>query len=88
MEKESRAEKHLGKYEIDEAGYVDFGDVARGELHMQSQYASRYVSGLDREKLSDGLRITGDPNDNYHALRIHKDDVEEFVQRVRAQRSR
>ena len=79
--------KLFGKYEIDREGYVNFGDIARGELNMQSQYASRYVSGLDRPKLGEDLRIKGNPDD-YHNLRIHKDDVEEFVKRVRAEREK
>ena len=74
--------KLFGKYEVDESGYVDFGDIARGELGMQCQYASRYVSGLDRPKLAEGLRVLGDPNVNYHGLKIHRDDVEEFIPKI------
>ena len=77
----SKKEESKDKYKSDTEGFVHFGDIAHGELGMQTQYASRYISGLDRPKLSDGLRITGDPDD-YHGLRIHKDDIEEFVRRV------
>jgi hypothetical protein len=86
MERESGSEQFfLGKYEIDADGYLNFGDISRGELGMQSQYGSRFVSGIDRPKLSEGIRFLGDPND-YHQLRIHKDDAEEFIRRVQAYR--
>ena len=58
--------------------YVSFGDVARKQLGMQCQYASRYL--LD-QGLSQGIRWTGDVH-NYHGLKIHKDDVVKFVERV------
>lgn len=85
MEKIPNKEKLLGKYEVDSDGYVDFGDVGRGELGLQSQYSSRYISGLDRPKLAEGLKVKGNPDD-YHFLKIHKDDVDEFVRRVKAHR--
>ncbi len=73
------AEQNLKKY-------ISFGDVARGRLHEQSQYASRYVDGRHGDpNLGTGLRFSGDPKD-YHFLKIHQDDVEEFVRRVEAHR--
>jgi hypothetical protein len=70
------------KYTADEDGFVMFGDVSRGELKKQTQYGSRYVNGFQGEypNLGEGLRFDGDP-DNYHSLKIHKDDIEEFVKR-------
>lgn len=63
--------------------YVNFGEVARGQIHEQCQYASRYVDGRHGfPKLNEGLRILGNPKD-YHALTIHADDVPEFVRRVK-----
>jgi len=64
--------------------YINFGDVARGKLGLQCQYASRYVHGLleDWPNLGKGLRFKGDAINNYHSLLIHKDDVDEFVKRV------
>lgn len=72
------------KYKSDEKGFVNFGDVSRGELKKQSQYGSRYVNGFQGEypNLGEGLRFEGDPDD-YHSLKIHKDDIEEFVRRFR-----
>lgn len=73
--------------DADENGFVNFGDVARQMLNMQSQYASYYVGGLgERPDLSGGLRFKGDPA-SYHSLRIHKDDVEEFIARVQNARA-
>lgn len=73
--------------DADADGFVNFGDVARGVLNMQCQYASYYVGGVGgRPDLSQGLRFKGDAF-NYHSIRIHKDDVVEFVKRVTNSRS-
>lgn len=70
------------KHPADENGFVSFGDVSRGELRKQAQYGSRYVDGFQGEypSLGEGLRFEGSPDD-YHSLRIHKDDIAEFVRR-------
>jgi len=48
----------------------------------QVQYLSRYHTGVGGSiVLSDGLRLSGNDGD-YHSLRIHSDDVEEFARRV------
>ena len=72
------------KYRSDANGFVSFGDVSRGELSKQAQYGSRYVDGFQGEypNLGEGLRFEGKPDD-YHSLRIHKDDIGEFVRRFR-----
>lgn len=73
--------------------YVPFGDVARGHLDMQCQYASRYLTGTgSAPRLGDDLRWHGgdpdalwralSPDGNYHALRLHRDDVDTFVTRA------
>ena len=85
MEELPKSELLFGKYKVDKDGYVEFGDVVRGELGMQSQYASRYISGLDRPRLAEDLRVKGDPS-NYHFLKIHKDDASEFIKRVKQER--
>ena len=75
--------------------FVSLGDVARGELRMQCQYASRYVDGSLPEEYPDvasgaefgkPLRLFGDPG-NYHSYMIHQDDVDEFVRRVKQYRN-
>lgn len=68
----------------DSEGFTSLGEVARVRLGEQCQYVARYVAGTDRvPALGEGLRITGTVAD-YHGMRIHRDDVDEFVARVRA----
>ena len=91
MEESPKIEKYLGKYEIDKEGFVHLGDIARGLLGGQAQYISRFLDGCDPDhspNLSDSLRVKdvfrdGKPTGNYHDYKIHKDDVEEFVRRVK-----
>jgi hypothetical protein len=73
--------------------WLSFGDVARGRLDQQCQYASRMIDGRHGSPcLGEGLRFqdrTGGPVDvsDYHDIRIHRDDVERFVERVKAWRA-
>lgn len=62
--------------------YLNFGDFARAIMGLQCQYAARYVDGkLDGwPNLGKGLRFIGNTN-NYHSLRIHKKDADEFLKR-------
>ena len=63
--------------------YVEFGDVARGQLGQQCQYASRYLDGkCGGPNLGEGIRFVWLSPGDYHSIIIHKDDVEKFVQRV------
>jgi hypothetical protein len=71
-------------YKPDADGYVFFGDVSRGELKKQCQYGSRYIVGEDGcPNLGKDLRFKGldDPGGNYHVIKIHIDDINEFVRR-------
>ena len=73
-------------FKADENGFVNFGDVSRQILEKQCQYGVSYAFGdkdCDCPNLGEGLRITGDPG-NYHDVRIHKDDIDEFVRRYEA----
>lgn len=67
----------------DELDYVSFGDIVRSRLGQQCQYASRYINGTlpGYPNLGKNLRFKGEP-ENYHSVKIHKDDVEEFISRV------
>lgn len=71
--------------EEDEDGYVPFNlDRRLG----QNQYASRYADGRHGSRALGGdLRWKGDPKD-YHFLRIHKDDLMVFHQRVKDENAR
>ncbi len=66
------------------ADFCEFGEVSE-RLGMQSQYASRYVNpffaGEEYRQCDVGLRIVG-KRDDYHFIRIHKDDVAELVRRI------
>ena len=70
--------------EVDSDGFVSLGDVSRGLLKMQGQYGARYADDLDSDYPNFGkdLRIKGNAG-NYHDMKIHADDIEEFVSKVR-----
>ena len=62
--------------------WVLIGDV-KNRLNMQSQYLSRYLTGVGGySTVSEGIRWANPQPGNYHAIRIHPDDVDEFVRRV------
>ena len=74
------------RFKYDDDGMVKFGDVARGLLNQQCQYASEYVTGIGNSPtFADDLRISGDKT-FYHGLKIHKDDIVTFVNRVQEYR--
>lgn len=72
-----------------EADYVNFGDSCvhvEGGVDMQTQYASRYLDGRHGfADLGSDLRWIGHLGD-YHGVRIHKDDVQTFIDRVKKHR--
>ncbi len=78
-------------FDIDENGYVSFGDVASEILDGTTQQISRYADGRLEEdgypNLAKDLRFNG-RIDMYHSLRIHKDDVEKFAERVKKHRAK
>jgi hypothetical protein len=71
---------------FNDAGYSPFGDFSRNRLGQQCQYGSRYITGkIDGyPALGEGLRFKNLDDDNYHAIRIHRDDMDEFECRYRA----
>lgn len=73
------------EFETDSEGFVNFGEVSRGILSRQAQYGSQFIHGSIEgyPNLGQGLRFKGDPYD-YHNVRIHKDDIEEFARRYSA----
>jgi hypothetical protein len=81
--------------EFHDDGFSGFGDFARSRLSQQCQYASRYIEGrLDGyPALGEGLRFNNGkpwgkvrPLDatDYHGVRIHRDDMDEFERRYKA----
>jgi hypothetical protein len=78
---------------MDDNDYVELGRVCVDLLGLQCQYGSRYADRVwtaanmgSYPYCGEGLRITGDSG-NYHGMRIHKGDVDEFVRRVQAHRN-
>ena len=64
--------------------YIPFGDIARNRMEMQCQYASQHINGsCGRVNLGEGLRFKNIDGHSYHDIKIHKNDVEEFVRRYK-----
>lgn len=74
---------------IDAEGYVEFNKDRR---LGQNQYASRNVDGRHgANNLGEGLRWKfreGSDASDYHDIRIHIDDLEEFHRRYRKDQDR
>ena len=75
---------------MDEEGFVKLGDIARGELKRQTQYISRFIDNTDPEypNLGESLKFKNvfreeKGTGNYYDYKIHKDNIEEFVRRVK-----
>ena len=71
------------KFSLDSDGFVELGDISRSLLKMQGQYGARYADDSDHDYPNFGhdLRIKGDAG-NYHDMKIHAGDIEEFVNKV------
>lgn len=76
----------------DAEGFVKIGDLSRRLLGgRQTQYISRLIDRLDSEYefLGEGLNFknvfdkNGTGTGSYHDYMLHKDDIEEFVKRVK-----
>lgn len=70
----------------DKKNYVDFADVSLDYLDTQGQYSGRFVEGMGQEypNLGHGLRFWFRGGyDDFNLLMIHKDNVEEFIRRVK-----
>ena len=82
MKKGAKKQPIFNSANGDEKDYIGFGDVSRGKLGLQCQYGSRYVDGVLEgwPCLGYDLRFLGSTN-SYHSLKIHKDDVQIFVDR-------
>ena len=90
MEGIQLSEKYLGKYEVDKDGFVKLSDIARGLLGRQTQYISRLIDGTDPEypNLGESFKFSnvfreGKGTGNYYDYKIHKDDVQELVKRIK-----
>lgn len=72
--------------DFNDGGYSLFGDFCRSRLGQQCQYGSRYITGRIEgyPALGEGLRFQNEDSGNYHSIRIHRDDMDEFERRYRA----
>lgn len=62
--------------------YLLLGEIAHHKLECQTQLAYYYLLGLaGHPDFGKGLRIID--NSNYHEVKIHLDDVPEFIRRVK-----
>ena len=66
----------------EESDYVPFKQVAR-QLDEQVQYASRL---LKDHILGEGIRWIQEDLNNYHTIKIHKNDIDKFINRVYKER--
>jgi hypothetical protein len=73
----------------DKNGFVSFGSVAGVRCNKDTQYCVCFVDVRfcpQYPDLGKGLKFSGDMG-QYHELRIHIDDVDEFVRRYRKYRN-
>ena len=72
--------------DFNDGGYSSFGDFSRSRLGQQCQYGSRYIQGRNEgyPALGEGLRFLNLDRSDYHSIRIHRDDMDEFERRYRA----
>ncbi len=84
-EKPPEQNKQRPEFKEDKDGYVNFGDVSR-EFISTCQQGIKYTGGWEWDgypNLGEGLRIKGNRED-YHSVKIHKDDIDEFIRRYEA----
>ena len=66
-------------------GMVRLADITQGVLNEQTQYISYHFDGVRVPVLTEGLRTNTD-SPSYHSYLLHKEDVPEFIARLRAYR--
>jgi len=61
--------------------YIEISIVS-GKLGMQNQYVMHYIYGLGSyPNFGEGLDII--PNENYHKIKIHKDDIDILISKIK-----
>lgn len=77
-------EKYLSK--VDKEGFVYVGDFSTQELKRQSKSVASFLDGEEGTEpdinLGNGIRFKGSSG-NYSDMKVHVDDLEEFIKRVR-----
>ena len=77
----------LEALKVDGENLVSIGEISNLWLGEQTQFVSRYFHGKMEEYplMVEGLRFSGDLR-NHHSWKLHKEDVQEFIIRVRRYR--
>ncbi|MBP9782708.1 MAG: hypothetical protein KBC50_03195 [Candidatus Pacebacteria bacterium] len=77
-------EKLIAK--ADKEGFVSIGDFATQELKRQSKSIAAFLDGDEgiqpEINFGEGIRFKGSSG-NYSDMKVHVDDLEEFIKRVR-----
>lgn len=77
-------EKYLSK--VDKDGFFYVWDFATQELKRQSKSVASFLDGEEGAEpdinLDNGIRSKGSSG-NYSDMKVHVDDLEEFIKRVR-----
>jgi vacuolar-type H+-ATPase subunit C/Vma6 len=78
--------KNKYRAKADEEGFVSVGDFATVELGRQAKNISSFLDGEEGmnpdANLGEGLNFKG-TSGNYSDMKIHIDDLDEFIKRVR-----
>jgi hypothetical protein len=81
---QSVKEKYLNQ--ADENGFVSVSGFANKELQRQAKNIAAFLDGEEgtspEYNLGEGLRYSG-KSGNYSDMKIHIDDLEEFIKRVK-----
>jgi hypothetical protein len=85
IKESSLKEKYFSKADPD--GYIYVGDFASAELKKQSKSLAALLDGeggtIPEYNFGEGLKYKGNSG-NYSDMKIHIDDVDTFVQRVKS----
>jgi hypothetical protein len=83
---EQASVKDRYRNKTDAEGYIRIGDFATPELHRQSKNVASLLDGdegqVPENNLGKDLKYTGSSG-NYSDMKIHIDDLETFIDRVK-----
>jgi hypothetical protein len=75
-------DKYISK--VNNEGYLRLGDISRGEFgNRQIKNVASLLDGSEGVNLGQGLKYKGDSG-NYSDMKIHIDDLESFVEKVKS----
>jgi len=86
LEKPQRTLRERYLLKTDKNGYLKIGDFSTQELQRQSKSVAAFLDGDEGTNpdinLGTDLKFQGSSG-NYSDMKIHTDDLEEFIKRVR-----